>query len=266
MKLLFLGTGTSGGVPQIGCNCRVCRSSDPRDRRLRTSALLESDIGTRILIDCGPDFREQMMRCSAAQTLLSAILITHHHYDHIGGLDDLRPLSLFSMPIYVEPACAQQLHQRLPYCFVPSGNPKITVPSLNLQELHIHAPFCVSDIEITPIRVLHGKLPIAGFVFNSPESSPSTPLKLAYITDMSSLPDSEWPYLEGIDTLVVNALHHRSHPSHMTIEESIRFAQRVGARQTYFVHMSHYCLPHAEEEAQLPPGIHFAYDGLQIQI
>lgn len=252
MKLTILGSGTSNGVPQIGCHCRTCRSTDPRDRRLRCSSLIESDSGTRILIDCGPDFRQQIMPLPSQH--LDAIFITHEHYDHVGGLDDLRPVQLFNVNVYAEQLCADHLMQRIPYCFTPKEKRYPGVPSINLEQMDLHVPVKVGDVTVIPFRVMHGLLPIAGFRIGT----------LAYITDMSTLPDSEWEYVAGAETLVVNALHHRPHPSHQTVEQAIEFARKVNARQTYFIHMSHFVLPHADEEALLPDNIHLAYDGLEI--
>ena len=260
MKVTILGSGTSGGVPQVGCRCRTCRSTDPRDKRLRTSAIIETDDDKHILIDCGPDFREQFLRyqqsLSSTSKLIDAIILTHHHYDHIGGLDDLRPVSLFSMPIYAEEHCIEQLIARLPYCFTPPEKRYLGVPTLDLRPFSLHEPLCIGNTKIIPFRVMHGKLPITGFRIGD----------LTYITDMSSLPPGEMQYVEGTKILICNALHHRHHPSHMTTEESVDFAQKVGAEETYFIHMSHYCLPHAEEDSLLPPHIHLAYDGMVLNI
>lgn len=291
MKITILGSGTSCGVPQIGCPCEVCTSTDPRDKRLRCSALVEVD-GRRILIDCGPDFREQMLRLDFQP--LDAVLITHEHYDHVGGLDDLRPYSVFGdVDVYAEKFCADHLVERIPYCFTPKDKRYPGVPAINLIEIEPHKPIVISDnqsepmkseylddfvrekrdliihersaenqrgdikpVEILPIRVMHGKLPIVGFRIG----------KLAYITDMKTIPDSEYVYLEGVEYLIVNALRHKEHPSHQSIEDAIGFSRKIGARETWFVHMSHHILPHAQEEALLPEGFHLAYDGLVIEI
>ncbi len=180
MKLTILGSGTSNGVPQIGCHCRTCRSTDPRDRRLRCSSLIESDSGTRILIDCGPDFRQQIMPLPSQH--LDAIFITHEHYDHVGGLDDLRPVQLFNVNVYAERLCADHLMQRIPYCFTPKEKRYPGVPSINLEQMDLHVPVKVGDVTVIPFRVMHGLLPIAGFRIGT----------LAYITDMSSIPESEF--------------------------------------------------------------------------
>ena len=254
MKITILGSGTSNGVPQIGCHCRTCRSEDSRDKRLRCSSLIESDNGTRVLIDCGPDFRQQIMSLDSPH--LDAIIITHEHYDHIGGLDDLRPIQLFQMDVFAEENCANNLRKRLPYCFIPEDKRYPGVPTINLRHIEPHIPINIGDLQIIPFRVMHGKLPILGFRIG----------KLAYITDMSTLPESEWQYVEGAETLITNALHHRLHPSHQNFRQAISFAQKVNAKETYFIHMTHFVLPHAEEEKLLPPHIHLAYDGLTINI
>lgn len=251
MKLHFLGTGTSTGIPVIGCRCDVCTSDDPHDRRLRTSALVETDAGTRILIDCGPDFREQMMHLSFGP--IDALLVTHEHYDHVGGIDDLRPFCVFGqVDIYGEDQPLQHLRERMPYCFKEHKYPG--VPNIALHNITPDAPFYVREQEVQPLRVMHGALPILGFRLGS----------LAYITDMKTFPAEELPKLRGIKTLVVNGLRFRAHNSHQTIPEAISFAQSIGAERTYLVHLCHHAGRHAELQKQMPEGVQVAYDGLTI--
>lgn len=254
MKITILGTGTSCGVPQIGCNCKTCTSSDAHDKRLRCSTLVDVD-GHRILIDCGPDFREQMLGVDFKP--LDAVLITHEHYDHVGGLDDLRPYSVFGdVDVYAEKFCADHLLERIPYCFTPKEKRYPGVPAINLVHLEPRVPIIIKDkVEVLPIRVFHGKLPIVGFRIKN----------FLYITDMSTMPEEEFENLKGIETLVVNGLRHEPHPSHQTIEDAIAFSKRIGARQTYIIHMSHHILPHAEEEKKLPKNVHLAYDGMSFE-
>lgn len=254
MNITILGTGTSCGVPQIGCTCPTCTSTDPRDKRLRCSTLVDVD-DRRILIDCGPDFRQQML--SVEFRRLDAVLITHEHYDHVGGLDDLRPYSIFGdVDVYAEKFCADHLLERIPYCFTPLEKRYPGVPAINLLTMRPHEPINIGGVEILPIRVFHGLLPIVGFRIRN----------FLYITDMKTIPEEEYPYLQGIDTLVVNGLRHEEHPSHQTIDEAIDFARRIEARHTYLIHMSHHILPHSEEDKLLPEDVHLAYDGMTITV
>ena len=254
MRITILGSGTSCGVPQIGCTCEVCTSQDPKDKRLRCSSLVEVK-GKRILIDCSPDFRQQMLAIDFNP--LDAVFITHEHYDHVGGLDDLRPYSIFGdVKVYAEKFCADHLMERIPYCFTPTDKRYPAAPTLNLMEMEPHVPVKVGDdVEVLPIRVMHAKLPIVGFRIEN----------FAYITDMKTIPDTELQYLQGIDYMIVNGLRHKEHPSHQSIDDAIAFVRQLKVKEAWLVHMSHHIKPHAEEEKTLPPGIHLAYDGEVIE-
>ena len=250
MNITILGSGTSTGVPEIGCTCPVCTSSDPRDHRLRASALIETD-DTRILIDCGPDFRTQVLGLPFKK--IDGVLITHEHYDHVGGLDDLRPFCRFGeVPIYAEPHTAERLRTRMPYCFVDHSYPG--VPNIPLQEIEENRTFLINHIPVTPLRVMHGRLPILGYRIGN----------IGYITDMLTMPDVSYEQLHQLDVLVVNALRIAPHPTHQNLAEALDTARRIGAKETYFIHMSHHIGLQAEVETQLPPHVYFASDGLEI--
>lgn len=253
MKLRILGSGTSTGVPEIGCKCEVCTSSDVRDNRLRASALLHTDDAV-ILIDCGPDFREQALRMSTFEKI-DGVLITHEHYDHVGGLDDLRPFCRFGeIPIFSDDYTATHLRARMPYCFLERKYPG--VPQLTLQVVEPENPFYINSTEIVPIQVMHGRLPILGYRIGK---------RIVYITDMLTMPEESYEQLHHLDVLVVNALRVKPHPTHQSIAEALETAKRIGARETYFIHMSHHAGLHAELEKQLPPHVHLSYDGMELE-
>ena len=192
MLIRFLGTGTSTGVPQIGCRCDVCNSSDPRDKRLRSSVRIEIE-GKVLLIDCTPDFRHQVMKLPFEK--FDGVLLTHEHYDHVGGIDDLRPFSRFgAVDLYMERHLENVLKERMPYCFTPLRYKG--VPDINVKTINSYKSFSIGSVEITPIRVLHHKLPILGFRIND----------FAYLTDVKTIPEPEYEKLKGLDTLVINSL------------------------------------------------------------
>lgn len=250
MQITFLGTGTSTGIPQIGCTCPVCTSTDPKDNRLRTSVVVSVN-GKNILIDCGPDFRQQVLRSGIGR--IDAVLITHIHYDHTGGIDDLRPFGgKHTLPIYLEAPVAEGIRTRLPYCFGDHLYPG--VPNIRLQEIGVE-PFTIENIEVTPIRVMHYKLPILGYRIGG----------LVYITDALTIPDEEYAKMKQVDVLVINALRKQPHLSHQTLDEALRVIERVQPREAYLVHMSHHMGLTAEVEKELPPHVHFAYDGLVVE-
>ena len=253
MKVTFLGTGTSCGVPVIGCQCRVCQSNDAKDKRLRCSILVETS-STRLLIDCGPDFRQQILPQPFRR--IDGILVTHSHYDHVGGMDDVRPYCQFGeINVYADPLARKGMLQMLPYCFAANRYPG--VPAIGLHEIHAGQAFRIGDIDILPIEVMHGQLPILGYRFGN----------FAYITDMKTTAPDQEALLSGVQTLVVNALRFdRPHHSHQLVADAVSFAQRVGARHTLLTHVCHDVGLHNEANALLPEGVELAYDGLQMSI
>lgn len=250
MKIHILGSGTSTGVPQVGCTCPVCTSADPKDNRLRASAIVETE-DARILIDCGPDFRAQVLPLSFER--IDGVLITHEHYDHVGGLDDLRPFCHFgAVPIYAEEYVARQLRSRMPYCFVDHRYPG--VPDISLQVVAPRHPFLINRTEVLPLRVLHGRLPILGYRIG----------QLGYITDMLTMPKESYEQLAGVDVLVMNALRVTRHSTHQILEDALENARRIQAKETYLIHMSHDMGLHEEVTKKLPGNVHLAFDGLKI--
>lgn len=252
MRLTFLGTGTSKGVPEVGCTCPTCLSTDPRDKRLRVSVLIETN-EARILIDCGPDLRTQMLGIPFDR--LDGVLLTHEHYDHTGGIDDLRPFGIFGdIDVYADDLTHRHLRERLPYFFREVLYPG--VPRLLFHTVQPYIPFTIKDVEITPLQVMHGQLPILGFRIGA----------LGFVTDMTDAPEETLAQLTNIDTLIIGALRRKPHATHQTIDEAIEVARRVGARETYLIHMNHEAGLHAKTDATLPEHVHLAYDGLTIEI
>lgn len=252
MLVRFLGTGTSTGVPQVGCRCEVCTSEDRRDNRSRASVQVKVN-GKNIFIDCTPDFRQQTLQIPFER--IDGVLITHEHYDHMSGIDDLRPFCVFgTVNLYSEPNVARALEIRIPYCF--ATRKYAGVPDIRLKEINGLSPFKIDDVEIQPIRVMHYKLPIVGFRIN----------KFAYLTDVKYLPEEELTKLKDVDTLVLSALRKEEHISHQNLEQAIALSQKINPGKTYFTHMSHQMGLHAKIQAELPANMFFAYDGLEIEI
>ena len=253
MKLTFLGTGTSTGVPEIGCKCEVCTSADPRDSRLRCSALLQ-DGDTTLLIDCGPDFRTQMLRAGVDK--IDAVLMTHKHFDHIVGIDDLRPYTRGKeLPIYADRDTEMQIRSFFPYCFGRVKYPGVA--NIRILPVDHKVPFRVGGVDVVPLRVFHGMLPITAYRFG----------RVAYITDMSYIEPAELEKLKGVEVLVINALRYsKPHGSHQTVLEALAIVDYVKPRATYFTHMMHHMGLHAKIEKCLPEGVHFAYDGLEVTV
>ncbi|MEM8559320.1 MAG: MBL fold metallo-hydrolase [Bacteroidota bacterium] len=258
MTATLLGTGTSTGVPVIGCTCRVCTSSDPRDKRLRCSAhvVAETDAGpVHLQIDTGPDFRTQALRFGVEA--VDALLVTHHHFDHVVGMDDLRPYFFREpapIPVVAPPNTEAALRKMFGYIFEDGSYPGISKLALRAET----EPFTVASrtqpaacVEVTPVPAFHGSLPLYGYRVGG----------LAYLTDVSALPEASFALLEDLDVLVLDALRHEPHPTHFSFSEAIAAAERIGARETVFVHMTHSIL-HAEDDAALPDGMRLGYDGL----
>lgn len=253
MKFTFLGTGTSQGVPVITCDCEVCKSLDFRDKRLRASIHLEVNDQSWV-VDTGPDFRMQMLQASVKK--LDAILYTHEHKDHTAGLDDIRPFNFAQkkdMPIFGRKQVLEQIKTEFAYVFSAKKYPG--VPQIETIEISDH-PFEISGIKILPLPVWHYKLPVYGFRIAD----------FAYITDANAIPDETMSRLRNLDVLVLNALQNAPHISHFTLEEAIEMAKRIGAKRTYFTHISHRLGLHEAVESNLPEGIFLGYDGLQIDL
>lgn len=252
MKLKFLGTGTSQGVPIIGSNHPVCLSKDLKDKRLRCSALITTDEQKKILIDCGPDFRQQML--VNQEKNIDAVLLTHEHNDHVIGLDDLRPIIFHkqkNIPIYCHPRTAEEIQLRFSYAFS-----EVKYPGAPSFDLHlINNPFVVENTEMTPINVLHNQLPILGFKIKN----------MAYLTDTSSIPEEEMKKLLNLDVLVVNCLRKESpHPAHYILPDVLKLIEKLQPQKAFLTHLSHLIGFHEETEAELPQCISLAYDGLEI--
>jgi phosphoribosyl 1,2-cyclic phosphate phosphodiesterase len=253
LQITFLGTGTSHGVPMIGCECGVCRSQDPRDRRSRPSLFVEPDDGGAILVDAGPDLRAQALAYGVNR--VDAILFTHGHADHILGLDDVRRYNHIMrrpMACYADALTIDDIRRMFAYVFDPRAPKGGGLPQLEL--FTVAGAFSLGRQEVVPVPVMHGERPIFGLRFGG----------FAYLTDCSAIPEASWPLLRDLDVLVLDALRERPHPTHFSLNEAVEAARRAGAKRTYFTHMCH-DLPHAATCARLPQGVELAYDGLRLR-
>lgn len=255
MRLTFLGTGTSQGVPVIACGCAVCQSQDKRDRHLRTSALVETDEGKNILIDIGPDFREQMLREKVSH--LDSILITHAHRDHVGGLDDIRSFNYVQhckMEIFCNREARTAIERDYHYIFAYHEFPGL--PEANLHEVSGDEPFEAAGVEVMPVKAMHKDLPILGYRIG----------KLGYITDANHIEPRELDKLRGVDVLVINALRKAKHFSHFCLEEALGVIKEVEPNRAYITHVSHEMGLYAEVNGELPEGVQIACDGEKVTI
>jgi len=252
MKITFLGTGTSSGVPMIGCNCEVCSSNDVRDNRLRSSILITTE-KENFAIDCGPDFRQQMLKHKVQQ--LHGIVYTHEHHDHTAGLDDIRGYNYFMncpMKLYAAPRVEEAIRREFAYIFADHKYPGI--PDVNIYNIENNIDFILGSLLVKPIEVMHYKLPVLGFRIND----------FTYITDANFIADNELEKVRGTKTLVLNALRKEKHISHFTLDEAIELARKIGAEKTYFTHISHQLGLHENVQKFLPEGMFLSYDGLSI--
>ena len=253
-RVLFLGTGTSHGVPIIGCTCSVCRSTDPRDKRLRPSIYLDVPTHAKLLVDTGPDLRQQAL--AHELTRVDAVLFTHSHADHILGLDEVRRFNAIqggAIPCYANAATWEALRRAFSYIF--DGVPRLGggVPELEVHE--IDGPFTFHGVRVVPVPLWHGRMPVLGFRFGS----------FAYLTDCNRLDDEAWDLVRGIDTLVIDALRDRPHSTHFSVKEALDVIARIGPRRAFTTHMTH-DLGHAATSARLPAGVELAYDGLVLDV
>jgi phosphoribosyl 1,2-cyclic phosphate phosphodiesterase len=237
----------------IGCDCATCRSEDPRDRRLRPSIFVQTDDGKAVLVDAGPDLREQALRHEIKR--VDAVLFTHGHADHILGMDDIRRFNFLQqkpMPCYGDERTLADIRDTFAYAFNPATQKGGGLPQLVL--CTIKGEFSLGATEIVPVPLFHGGRPILGFRFG----------RFAYLTDCNRIPDESWPLLQGVDAVVIDALRHKPHPTHFTLDQAIAASRRIGAQRTWFTHMCH-DLGHAATSAQLPAGMELAYDGLMVE-
>lgn len=254
MKIVFTGTGTSQGVPVIGCQCEVCKSDDPRDDRLRTSVLVELDNGMTLSIDSGPDFRQQMLRAGVRE--LHGVLFTHEHKDHIAGMDDIRSFNfLMKRKVDVLATSAVEKALRREFYYVFDKDPYPGVPQINLLPID-HLPFNYHGQKIIPIRVMHYKMPVLGFRIND----------FTYVTDANYIPDAEKEKMKNSKVLVLNALRKQEHISHFNLKQAVALVEELQPEVAYFTHISHLMGTHAEVSKELPDNVALAYDGLSVEI
>jgi phosphoribosyl 1,2-cyclic phosphate phosphodiesterase len=253
LKITFLGTGTSQGVPLIACKCEVCRSTNVKDKRLRSAIIIQTE-NTTIVIDTGPDFRQQMLREQVEQ--LDAVVFTHEHKDHIAGLDDVRAFNFIQrkhIDVYATKRVQDAIKREFAYIFSEDKYPGI--PLINLHEINL-APFQIKDIKLIPIEVMHFRMPVLGFRIAD----------FTYITDAKSISEQEKEKIKGSKVLVLNALRREEHISHFTFQEAIDLVEELGVEQAYFTHISHQLGLHEEVSEELPSNIFLAYDGLMLNL
>lgn len=253
-RVTLLGTGTSHGVPMIGCTCAVCRSDDPHDRRLRPSVVVQVQDGPAVLVDTGTDLRQQALAHGLSR--IDAILYTHSHADHVMGLDEVRRFNAVAggaLPAYADARTAAEIRRTFAYIFEPPAEKGGGIPQIDLRV--IDGAFSIGPLHVVPVPVLHGSRAILGYRFG----------EFAYLTDCSAIPESSWPLLEGVGVLVIDALRHRRHPTHFSLAEAVDVAGRLGPRATWFTHIAH-DLPHAATNAALPGGMALAHDGLVLDV
>jgi len=254
MRVTFLGTGTSHGVPMIGCRCETCRSEDPHDRRLRPSIYVEVHDGPAVLVDTSTDLRQQALTYDVAR--VDAILFTHSHADHIMGLDEVRRFNVVqggSIPAFADTETANGVRRTFHYIFDGPPQKGGGVPQIDLHA--IDGPFDVAGFEVVPVKLFHGRLPVLGFRFGP----------FAYLTDCNRIPDESWPLLQNLDVLVLDALRHRPHPTHFSVAEALEVVEKLAPRRALFTHICH-DLPHATTNAALPAGVELAHDGLVLHV